>query len=206
MKLLIVSTSLNPACKSQCLAVACGAQFARLKIEVELIDLRNNVLPLFDGADETGSAPVHALKTAAQRADGILLTGPIYSWSLAASSKNAAEWIGDAFHRKVVGFAAVSGGMRAYLAPLGLLGSIMIDQESHNVPKILLVDSTGFDANGVTPDTEIRAAEFVNLFRETLSIRSARTGSGDISFRPLESAVRPLPFVLDPTADENPSR
>ena len=172
MRVLIVSTSMNPDSKSFLLARSFQAGLTDRGMTVELIDLRQSPLPLFDGTGVSSSPHVQRVKDTVFATDAILLTGPIYSWSLAASTKNAAEWIGDGFHRKVVGFAAVAGGSRAYLAPVGLIGSIMLDHESLIVPKVLLVDSAGFDAGGVTSDTGSRVAEFLKLFERTANRNS----------------------------------
>ena len=64
--------------------------------EVNLIDLRDYPLPLFDGdLEETEGIPAHAmtLKQLFLDADALLISTPEYNTSLPAVLKNAIDWI-----------------------------------------------------------------------------------------------------------------
>ena len=82
----------------------------RAGAEVDLIDLRNLDLPLFDADDEdTGDAP--ELRARIRAGDSILLSTPMYHGSYSSVLKTALDYSGfDEFENKTVGLLAVSGG------------------------------------------------------------------------------------------------
>lgn len=75
-----------------------------------LVDLREYDLPVFDADDrEVGDAD--RLKTAVERADGVLLGTPVYHGSYSGALKNALDYLSkDEFEATTVGLLASAGG------------------------------------------------------------------------------------------------
>ena len=90
--------------------------------EVELLDLTELALPLFNEDDESAEGlPAGAvqLKQAMNAADGFLIASPEYNGSITGALKNAIDWasrqaegeaMGACFRGKVVGLLATSPG------------------------------------------------------------------------------------------------
>ncbi len=107
-----------------------GAGFAReLGCEVDLIDLRDFTLPVYDGDIENaeGLPPkARELKSLMLAADAFLLSCPEYNSSITAVLKNTIDWVSrprpnepSAFKGKIAGLLAASpgnlGGVRGLL-------------------------------------------------------------------------------------------
>jgi FMN reductase len=86
--------------------------------EIDLLDLRELDLPMFNPEEEADApAVVQTLVEACYEADGMLWSSPMYNGSASGSFKNAIDWLhvlgsrDPAFlHDKVVGLISAAGG------------------------------------------------------------------------------------------------
>lgn len=105
--------------------VRLGAEaLTRLGASVDLLDLREVVMPCYDGDDEAASGlppGAVAFKARLARAQGVLIASPEYNNSIPGTFKNAIDWASrgddDVFTGKVAALMSASpggvGGMRA---------------------------------------------------------------------------------------------
>ncbi len=118
LKIVGLGGSLRASSRSRAaLAVALEGS-AAAGAEVELLDLRQLDLPMFN-PDHEADAPdvVRTLIEACYEADGMLWSSPMYNGSAAGSFKNAIDWLhvlgsrDPAYlHDKVVGLISAAGG------------------------------------------------------------------------------------------------
>jgi FMN reductase len=146
---LVITTSLNPQSNS---AIMAREAYEMLKLggqDVEWLDLRNYDLPFCNGIGQSAySAPlVKEVHDKILKADGILLASPIYNYSISAAAKNLIELTttsykdilsGKAWKNKVVGFIGGCGTPNSLLAPLGVLGGLVVDSQITLVPGYVL--------------------------------------------------------------------
>lgn len=83
--------------------------------EVEVVDLKELGLPLFDEDIEDKGLPkgVVTLKAKVLAADGILIASPEYNWSVPGVLKNAIDWVSrdtNEFQGKTVAYMGASNG------------------------------------------------------------------------------------------------
>lgn len=94
-------------------ALAVAADRIRaLGADVELLDLRNLVLPFCDGGDDYSEFPdVAVLQKTVKAADGLILATPEYHGSVSGVLKNALDLMSfDELSGKVTGLISVLGG------------------------------------------------------------------------------------------------
>lgn len=78
--------------------------------DVELVDLREWDLPLFD-PDRRDRGDAAALRELVGKADAVILATPVYHGMISSALKNAFDYLGtDEFRDKVVGLMATAGG------------------------------------------------------------------------------------------------
>ena len=134
---LIISCSLNPKSRSRVLAHYAYEQFRLKNPDVEWIDLAQWPLPLCDGGACYTDPKVQELAEQVRNARGIILATPVYNFNASASAKNLIELTGDAWNNKVVGFISAAGGKSSYMAPMGLINSLMLDFRCLIVPRFV---------------------------------------------------------------------
>lgn len=109
-------------------------------MEVEVIDLRDFPLPVYDGDIEAAGMPqpVRALQTLFKASAGLLLCTPEYNGSMPALVKNTLDWISrplddgssgtSVFQGRVAGICAASpgalGGLRSLLVTRDALSKL----------------------------------------------------------------------------------
>lgn len=127
MPLLVVSCSLNPESRSRVLAREAHKRLNALGERAEFADLTPLNFPVCDGAAAYSFPGVADLAARIKAASGILLAFPVYNYDAAAACKNLIELTGSAWTGKVVGLLAAAGGPNAYMAPLQVANSLMLD-------------------------------------------------------------------------------
>ncbi|MGH7176151.1 MAG: NADPH-dependent FMN reductase [Tepidisphaeraceae bacterium] len=149
MAILIISCSLSPGSRSRLLADEAARKLKSLDAHVELLDLRHHNLPMCDGedVDEKLVAPASELILGA---DAILMAVPIYNYDVNAAAKNLVEVTGNAWERKIVGFACAAGGHGSYMSVMGLANSLMLDFRCLIVPRFVYATSESFDGDRIT--------------------------------------------------------
>ncbi|NUO76665.1 MAG: NAD(P)H-dependent oxidoreductase [Lysobacter sp.] len=116
--------------------------------DVELIELRDYPLPVYDGDIEAAGMPdnVHRLQALMADCDGLLISTPEYNGSMPALVKNTLDWMSRAtqdgrsgtllFQDKMAGIVSASpgplGGIRSLLVlrdALSKLGLLVVPQQ-----------------------------------------------------------------------------
>jgi FMN reductase len=96
---------------------------------------------------------------------------PVYNFAAGATAKNLVEITGDSWENKVVGLAVAAGGANAFMAPMSLAISLMLDFRCIVIPRYVYALSSAFTGDDVTdPDTRRRID---NLADELLRVGRA---------------------------------
>lgn len=140
--------------------------------EVDLIELRDYPLPVYDGDIEAAGMPevVRTLQTMMGDHDGLLIATPEYNGSMPALVKNTLDWIsrpmadgrmGTAlFEGKVAGICSASPGPRGGLRSLIVLRDALAKLGLWVAPSQVAVGNAGsaFDAEGDLVDARQRSS------------------------------------------------
>ena len=110
MSYLIVACSLNPESRSLVLAQHAEEALRQTGATVDFMALKKNPLPLCDGDSVYTQPEVISAAERIQKAEGILLSVPIYNYDANAAAKNLIELTGKSWQDKVVGFLCAAGG------------------------------------------------------------------------------------------------
>jgi FMN reductase len=137
MRILIISSSLNPSSRSRAMAEHSRTVLTNRGIDAGYLDLQNEALPLCDGASCYDNPRVQSLAETIRDCDGVLIATPIYNYGASASIKNFVELTGAAWTNKVVGFLCAAGGPSSYMAIMGLANSLMLDFRSIVIPRFV---------------------------------------------------------------------
>lgn len=157
MKLLILSTSLNPRSKSHHLAIRASEFATAAGAETILVELGALDLPLCGTPGSFDHPEALALTDRIQEADGVIIATPVYNYDVNAACKNAVELTGDGWENKVVGFMCVAGGQSSYMSIMGLASSLMFDFRCVIVPRFVYATGAAFQNNRlVDPEVEKR--------------------------------------------------
>lgn len=137
-------------------------ELKRMKIDTELVDLKELKLPLFDG--ESRNDDVDKWLKKAKECDALVLVTPEYNNMFAAALKNALEYLDDEIEFKPVGLASVSSGNLGGARALVHLSPIMRDFKAIDIPAQLYFPRINdmFNENGKLLDKEVlrRIKEF----------------------------------------------
>jgi NAD(P)H-dependent FMN reductase len=163
--------------------------------EVNLIDLRDYPLPLFDGdLEEQEGIPAHAmtLKQLFMDADALLISTPEYNTSLPAVLKNAIDWISRpvpdqtwlaGISGQVLGAMSASPGSTGGMSALAHLRQMFSNLGAIVVPGFTACPNAGaaFADDGGFANEAQRAlyAGYVEQVLSLASWRAGRTGSAD---------------------------
>lgn len=131
IRLLAFAGSLRAGSFNRRLIHTLAAGATRAGAQVDLIELRDIPLPIYDGDIEAAGMPenVHLLQARLAAADGLLIATPEYNGSMPALLKNTLDWMSRAqadgsdgtrlFAGKVAGISSASpgglGGLRSLL-------------------------------------------------------------------------------------------
>ena len=149
LKILVLSTSLNPASKSRGIAKAIQAFLEKHGAEVDWVDLQDHALPFCDGQDSNKDPAALALRKKVEDADGIVMTAPVYNYDLNAAAKNFIELTGRAWTGKVVALAVAAGGQRSGMSPLGMMNSLMLDFRCIVLPRFVYLSRGSYTDEGL---------------------------------------------------------
>jgi FMN reductase len=90
------------------------------------------------------------LRTAVERADGILVAAPVYNYDVAAAAKNMIELTGSAWEDKIVGFLCAAGGRGSYMSVMAYANSLMLDFRCVIIPRFAFATSDAFDGERIS--------------------------------------------------------
>ena len=148
-----------------------AVQVAEEEAEVDLVDLRELNLPLYDGDLEVREGlPEGAVrfKERIQQADGLLISSPEYNQSVPGTFKNAIDWAsrgpGDVFENKVAALMGASPGGFGAVRSLLHLHQILTSLGIWLIPSQVTVSRAhqAFDPEGTLKDPE-KYTEVVEL-------------------------------------------
>lgn len=160
-KILVISTSLNPASRSKVLAKQ-ALKLISSKASAEWIDLQDFPLPLCDGGKAYSDPNVAELSRKIKEARCILVATPIYNFDVNAALKNLIELTGKAWTDKTVGFICAAGGKSSYMSVMGVANSLMLDFRSIIIPRFVYTDGDGFDGDELTTAISSRLEDLCN--------------------------------------------
>jgi FMN reductase len=152
---LIVATSLDPDSRSQKLARELQAIAKTKGIVAELLDLRQMPLPLAGSTESWEDPNTKIVKTLFQKYKRFVFAVPIYNYDVNAAAKNLLELAGSSsLEGSVAGLVCAGGGKSSYMAPLGLINSLMLDFRVWVAPRY--VYATEPDWRGETVSSELK--------------------------------------------------
>ena len=154
VSILILSCSLNAASRSRVLAQRAEEIFRQKGSAVSLLDLKKKPLPFCDGDTVYGQPEVKSTTEKIKKAQGILVSIPIYNYGTNAVAKNLIELTGEGWEDKVVGFICAAGGKGSYMSVMSLANSLMLDFGCFILPRFVYVTEESFEGSIVT-DPEI---------------------------------------------------
>lgn len=136
MRILIISSSLDTASRSERLAKMCLDYLLSTGKDARFLSLKDHRLEGFD-KDRLGDSEVYlTLHKAVMEADSLVFASPIYNWGCCAELKKFIEYVGSttpdgkirgAFFDKVVAFVNNAGLPHSYMAFTSLATSMMLD-------------------------------------------------------------------------------
>lgn len=153
LRILILSCSLKRESRSRILAQAAQERLHDQGVETRLIDMRELSLPEYGDDDVSDSVAVQQLMRELVWADGVVISTPIYNWSVNSVLKKVVEATGAdetgrkvrAWEDKVVTFLCAAGTQRAYLAYLPTANSLMVDYKCIINPHIVFAVGSDFE-------------------------------------------------------------
>ena len=162
LSFVVISCSLSPTSKSAILAQHAATFLKQDGHRVDFIDLRTVTLPFCNGINNSAydHPSVKDLHDRILKADGIILSSPIYNYSVSASCKNLFELTntryldklsGKAWKEKVVGFIGQSGSPKSLMAPLSFFGSLILDARATIVPHFVMSSPEDFEGEIPSP-------------------------------------------------------
>ena len=149
-KHLVISTSGNPDSNSRRMGRVAFAHLQKRKVACDWIDIREMELPLCDAHKCYGMPGSKNLRTAVERADGILVAAPVYNYDVAAATKNMIELTGSAWEDKIVGFLCAAGGRGSYMSVMAYANSLMLDFRCVIVPRFAFATSDAFNGERIS--------------------------------------------------------
>lgn len=171
MKVLVISSSLNPGSRSRLMARFVKAKFeAESDLQVDWVDLQETALPFCDGGAAYGDANVIELSQRMEEADAFVLATPIYNFDANSALKNLVELVGRKMENKLVGILASAGGAMSYMSPMALANSLMLDFRTVILPRFVYATGSDWDGDNakapIAERLEQFAAHFLDLGRK----------------------------------------
>jgi len=188
VKILVLSTSHRGASKSEYVALRCQEVLQELGAEVNLVTLKDHEFPPLVVDTIAESVAYKALHPLVSEADGLILTSPVYNWSLSGALKEFIEHVGStdnnlraALFDKVVTFAVVGGLPHGYMAfgPTAL--SLMLDFRCVINPYQVFVYDKCWDDGSLTSETENQLRKSMSVMLEMTALLKGRSYSSNWS-------------------------
>ncbi|MAN24942.1 MAG: flavoprotein [Gemmatimonadetes bacterium] len=166
MRICAIKGSLNPQSRSSALIDYYLTISSKRGINVDLIDLRQHILPFHDGTKNCKTPKVMELAERIMRADGIVIATPIYVYGINANVKNFVDLTGRAWSDKAVGFLCSAGGSHSYMSILSLANSLMLDFRCLILPRFVFATRNDFITNDNSSSIEIDNPEVLQRIEE----------------------------------------
>lgn len=171
MRVIVLSTSLNPGSKSRVMAWEAMEALKSFGAEADFVDLQEFPLPLAGSNHSWDDVNVKAVTERIGKADAILMAVPIYTYDVNAAAKNLVELTGESWEGKAVGFICAAGGMGSYMSIMGLGNSLMLDFRCLILPRFVYATRDAWEGMAIK-DEKIKA-RITELSREIIRISGA---------------------------------
>jgi NAD(P)H-dependent FMN reductase len=153
---LIIATSLDEDSRSQKLARELQTIATAKGISTELLDLRQMPLPLAGSAASWEDPNTKTVKALLQKYKRFVFAVPIYNYDVNAAAKNLLELAGKGLEGSVVGLVCAAGGKSSYMAPLGLMNSLMLDFRVWVAPRYVYATEPDWRGNTISSELNTR--------------------------------------------------
>jgi FMN reductase len=130
---------------------------------IELLDIKELSLPMYDPANKKPSASVIKMCEEIHQADGLIWSSPMYNGTISGSFKNALDWLTLLKDRrppyltdKVVGLISTAGGMQG-LQAVNTMEFVVRAMRGWAVPLVMPIAHAwkAFDERGVPQQSEL---------------------------------------------------
>jgi azobenzene reductase len=133
------------------------AAFISKKYGINLIDLSELVLPIYNGQESQNEiSAVKQLRLQLEGADAIIVATPEYHGGMSGALKNALDFLGSKhFKDKPVAIMAVAGGGKGGINALNNMRIVLRALYANVLAKQLVIDPTDFvsGGNGLSEDS-----------------------------------------------------
>jgi FMN reductase len=130
---------------------------------MELLDIKELSLPMYDPADENPPESVRRMCDAIYEADGLIWSSPMYNGTISGSFKNALDWLILLSDRhppyltdKVVGLISTAGGVQG-LQAVNTMEFVVRALRGWAVPLVMPIAEAWkvFDEKGIAQDGQL---------------------------------------------------
>jgi len=182
-RVLALAGSMRAESYNRKLLRVAAAAAAEAGAEIDLVELRELGLPLYDGdleANEGIPQPVQAFQDRIRRAEGLLLACPEYNHSIPGPFKNAIDWAsrapGNPFPDKVAAILGASTGAGGTIRAQMLLRIVLNSRGVWVVPAqaALANAASAFDDSGALKDPALHKQVTAAVAQLLLQIRRMR--------------------------------
>ncbi|NTF99077.1 NAD(P)H-dependent oxidoreductase [Agrobacterium rhizogenes] len=182
LKITILSCSLDPQSRSYVLARE-AERILRARGHIpSFIDLRSVSLPNFDNADCYAHPTYLQMHDAIQSADGVMLSVPIYNWSIGSVAKSLIELTGAtgdggrtaAWFDQVVTFVCAGGLPHSYMAYAPTAMSLMLDFKCVINPYVVYATTRDWSGDKLSDALATRLSRTLDVKLELASLLKAR--------------------------------
>jgi NAD(P)H-dependent FMN reductase len=183
MRLLIISSSLDVASRSERLAKMCSDYLADAGHDARFLSLKDHRLEGFDNGQLHDSKSYLELHQAVTEADGLVFASPIYNWGCCAELKKFVEYVGStppdgtkrgAFFDKVVTFVNSAGLPHSYMAFTSLANSMMLDFKCIVSPYNIYAHNQHWNGEILENEMKQRLIKSMDVFVELTALLQAR--------------------------------
>jgi len=184
-RVLIISSSHDPASRSEMLARRCEAVILD-RADVEFLSLKDFGLTGHDLIEPLKSSSYLTLHSAVKKSDGVILASPVYNWSCCAELKRFIELVGttppdstveSAFFDKVIAFVNAGGGQFSYTAFTGMAASMMLDFKCIISPYNVYADNRDLSDGIFSERLQARIKKSMIVLLELVTLLEGRTYS-----------------------------
>lgn len=181
MDIVILGGSVRKNRKSINVCLHLEEQLSELGIKVDLMDMTENPLPIFE--DDVEEHPeivksVEKISARLENADALIFVTPEYNGSFSGVLKNTLDYFWAEFARKPIGVAAVSSGKMGGINASIQLQHVILSLGAYALPTKLLVPDVEntFDQN-LNPIQEGFIKNTINFINEFLWFANAVTSA-----------------------------
>ncbi len=173
MRIAILTGSVRPARKSHKVAYYLKEQLEERNTVTDLIDMRNNPLPIFGSETDTDrqsefETTIRNISDRLQNADAIIFVTPEYHGSFSGVLKNTLEYFWSEFSKKPIGVATASSGKMGGINASSQLQHVVLSLGAYPVPLKLLVPGidNAFDESNKPRNEQLKKSvnKFLNEF------------------------------------------